>query len=60
MADFDIDEILSEVSWRLKSGVIELNSIESISLLKEVLKEKEYSSEFIDEFISNLTKNVNV
>jgi hypothetical protein len=58
MHEFNIDEILTETSWRLKSGIVDFNTDESINTLQKVLKEYEYNSDFIDAFIFNI-KNIN-
>lgn len=52
--EFNIDEIISEVSWRLSNGIMDLDQKETINMLREVLREREYNNMFIDEFIHTI------
>lgn len=54
---FNIDEILTEVSWRLSDGIVNFDKKESVDILRKVLTEMNYSDKFIDEFIYAIKKN---
>jgi hypothetical protein len=56
--EFNIDEIITEVSWRLSNGIMNLDQTDTINVLREVLRERGYNNIFIDEFIHTI-KNPN-
>lgn len=57
MNTIDFDNILKEMSWRLKTGIVDLTQSESINILRQIMIEMKYDRNFIDEYIFEL-KNV--
>ena len=51
-----INKILTEWSYRLDDGIIDLENYKHLSILREVLSDMEISSEVIIEVMSNITE----
>lgn len=54
MNELDFDKIIKEVSWKLPDGIVDFNNNKTYDALREVLKEMNYDSNFIDEYLYEL------
>ena len=54
MAEFDIDDVLLEASYKNKKGYIDIRSSDDIKFLENVMYEMKYPPDFIESYVEHL------